>query len=209
MTVQEETFRLLAREIHDEFGQVLTAMGAMVARVEKKLPASEDRSRADLREVREIAQRTLERARTMSQMLHPPVLDDYGLERSVEWYLGQFQRQSGIEVHYEKTGSGPLVRAEAAIHVYRIVQEALSNVARHAGVREAWVRAHYAPDRIQMEVEDHGGGMPATMRPGSIGLVAMRERAGLLQGKIEFSRPQAGGTRVELNVPLPAGREKP
>lgn len=83
ISVQEDVFRSLARELHDEFGQVLTAIGAMLQRTEKRIPADSG-GREEIREVREIANQTLERVRGMSQMLHPPMLDDYGLERSIE-----------------------------------------------------------------------------------------------------------------------------
>jgi signal transduction histidine kinase len=200
--VQEDVFRSLAREIHDEFGQVLTAMGMMLGRAEGRLEPGSGETGAQIREVREIAQRTLERARTMSQMLHPPVLDDYGLEKSIEWYLAQFERQSGLSVHYQKSGASPLISEHVAIHVYRILQEALNNVLRHAGVEEVWVRAAYQPDGLRLEIEDRGTGMPAQPQTRGFGVIAMRERAGLLGGAVSFLRPQPGGTLVCLQVPF-------
>jgi signal transduction histidine kinase len=199
--VQEEIFRTLARELHDEFGQVLTALGMMLQRVERRLP-QDSAERGDLHEVRQIANQTLDRVRGMSQMLHPPVLDDYGLEKSIEWYLGQFQKQTGLTVHYEKIGVAPWIGDNIAIHVYRILQESLNNVARHAKVGEAWVRVSYAPDSMEMNVEDRGVGLPANPRETGLGMIGMRERAELLRGRIEFERPADGGTRVHLQVPL-------
>jgi signal transduction histidine kinase len=203
ITVQEDVFRTLARELHDEFGQVLTALGMMLMRVERKLPEASP-ERADLLEVRQIANQTLERVRGMSQMLHPPVLDDYGLEKSIEWYLGQFQKQTAVQVHYEKIGIGPWIGDKVAIHVYRILQEGLNNVVRHAKTGEAYVRVRYSPGRLQLEIEDHGPGLPAERGQRGIGLISMRERAELLGGSIEFQRPAEGGTRVLVNVPLSA-----
>jgi signal transduction histidine kinase len=204
ISVQEELFRTLARELHDEFGQVLTAMGVMLQRVSKRLP-EESPAREDLREVREIAHQTLEKVRGMSQMLHPPVLDDYGLERSIEWYTGKYAKQTGLTIHYEKIGIGPWIGDQIAIHMYRILQEALNNVVRHAGTREAWVRVRYEPHRMEMVVEDHGKGMSVAPESTGIGLIAMRERAALLNGSIEFSTPSGGGTRIAVSVPLNVG----
>lgn len=204
ISVQEELFGALARELHDEFGQVLTAMGVMLQRVAKRLPADAP-AQEDLREVREIAHQTLEKVRAMSQMLHPPVLDDYGLERSIEWYTDKYAKQTGITIHYEKIGIGPWIGDQIAIHVYRILQEALNNVVRHAETREAWVRVRYEPHRMELSVEDHGKGMPAQPNASGIGLIAMRERAGLLNGSILFTAPPGGGTRVTVQVPLSAG----
>ncbi|MBE7543255.1 MAG: sensor histidine kinase [Bryobacteraceae bacterium] len=203
ISVQEELFRALARELHDEFGQVLTAMGVMLQRASKRIPA-ESTAHEDIREVREIAHQTLEKVRAMSQMLHPPVLDDYGLERSIEWYTDKYAKQTGLTIHYEKIGIGPWIGDQIAIHMYRILQEALNNVVRHADTREAWVRVRYEPHRMEMVVEDHGKGMPAQPEASGIGMIAMRERTGLLNGDIDFSTPPAGGTRIAVRIPLTA-----
>lgn len=202
--VQEESYRSLAREIHDEFGQVLTAVGAMLARVEKKVPLESAAVRADVHEIREIAQHTLERARTLSQMLHPPVLDDYGLAQSIEWYLRQFEKQTGMKVAYSKTGGAFWIGEPVSVHVYRILQEALTNVVKHAGVDEVSVTAHYGPESLILVVEDRGAGIRPSTAHG-IGLIGMRERAELLGGAIEFVTPDAGGTRVIVRVPLDTG----
>lgn len=204
IAVQEEVFRTLARELHDDFGQVLTALGAMLQRAKRRIP-EDSPAQSDLKEIREVATTTLERVRLMSQMLHPPVLDDYGLEKSIEWYVKQFQKQSGLVVHYEKIGNGPWIGDQVAIHVYRILQEALNNVLRHAKTSEVWVRAEYSPSQLRLVVEDHGVGMPASQPRRGIGLISMRERAGLLAGVLEFANPTAGGVRVTLMVPLQSG----
>ncbi|MBI5084949.1 MAG: sensor histidine kinase [Acidobacteria bacterium] len=201
---QEDVFRTLARELHDEFGQVLTALGVMLQRVERKLAESSE-ERAGVHEVREIANQTLERVRGMSQMLHPPVLDDYGLEKSIEWYLEHFRKQTGLEVHYEKIGVGPWIGDRIAIHVYRILQEALNNVVRHARTSEVWVKAAYSSGRLVLEVRDRGAGLPARPAREGIGLIAMRERAELLGGEIVIESAADGGTRVLLSVPLGQG----
>jgi signal transduction histidine kinase len=204
ITVQEEVFRTLARELHDDFGQVLTALGAMLQRAKRRIP-EDSPAQSDLKEIREVTATTLERVRLMSQMLHPPVLDDHGLEKSIEWYVKQFQKQSGLDVHYEKIGNGPWIGDEVAIHVYRILQEALNNVLRHAKTPEVWVKAEYTPSQLHLVVEDHGVGMPGSQPRRGIGLISMRERAGMLGGMLEFATPAAGGVRVTLLVPLQSG----
>jgi signal transduction histidine kinase len=204
ITVQEETLHSLSRELHDEFGQVLTAIGAMLRRAEKRLPADSPFC-ADLREVREVAQATLEKTRNLSQLMHPSVLDDGGLEKAIDWYLPVFERQTGIKVRYEKKGDGPAVTDRVAIHVYRVLQEALNNLARHSGSTQAVVRLEFPPGRLNLEVEDRGAGMPEPRNGGGrkgIGMTAMRERAELLEGTFEVLRPGEGGTLVRLDVPL-------
>lgn len=204
ITVQEEVLRSISRELHDEFGQILTAIGTMLARAAKQdIPA---KFRESLQEVREVTQSTLEKTRSLYQSLHPAILDDGGLEQAVAWYLPVFEKQTGIHVEYQKTGASPVVADGVAIHVYRVLQEALNNLAKHSKSPVAAVRLGLAPDHLHLEVEDHGVGLPAEKASGrrGIGMVAMRERADLIRGKIEFLRRDEGGTVVVLDVPLSA-----
>jgi signal transduction histidine kinase len=199
IATQESTLRYISRELHDEFGQILTAMGAMLRRADTHAPEGSS-LRRDLQEVREIAQETLDRVRALSQSLHPVMLEEAGLETTLDWYVPTVERQSGIAISYEKQGAAFHVNNAAAVQIYRVVQEALNNVARHSGTKQAWLRLHFLPSTLEVEIEDHGVGFtPATVRTG-IGLVAMRERAELMGGRVEFSAPAAGGTRVHLRV---------
>ena len=204
ITVQEGVLKSVSRELHDEFGQIFTGIGAMLSRVGRKGIAPDSPVRADLTEIQEITQEALEKVRSLSQMLHPAVIDDYGLEKAIEWYVPMFQKQTGIEVAYHKEGTGPTIKDESAIHVYRILQEALNNVARHSGSKSAAVRVHYAPDLLRLEVEDDGKGLVARLpedRTG-LGLVAMRERAELAHGRLKLESVPQGGTLVSLEVPI-------
>jgi signal transduction histidine kinase len=205
ITVQEEILHSMSRELHDEFGQILTAIGAMLRRAEKKGLPPDSPFREELREAREVAQTTLDKIRSLSQVLHPTILDDGGLEKAIDWYLPTFEKQTGIAVTYEKSGASPPIADRVAIHIYRVLQEALNNVARHSQSQVAWVRVRFAPDRLHLEVEDRGVGMPprgdASLQKGT-GLIAMRERAELLGGSIEFLKPGEKGALVRLDVPL-------
>jgi signal transduction histidine kinase len=202
ITMQEETLRSVSRELHDEFGQVLTAVGAMLRRAEKQGLPEDSPLASHLLEVRQVVQETLDQVRRLSQVLHPVILEEAGLESALEWYLPQFEKQTGIKVRYERTGGATDLGRRLAVHVYRVVQEALNNVARHSGAPEALVRLRINDRRLELDVEDHGTGMPETMSRNGIGMVAMRERAELLRGTIAFSRPRQGGTLVRLTAPL-------
>ncbi len=204
ISTQESTLRHISRELHDEFGQVLTAIGAMLSRAGKQAPEGSP-LRADLQEVREIAQSTLNNIRGLSQALHPVLLEEAGLESTLDWYIPTVERQTGLRLHYEKSGQPFPVDTSAGVHIYRIVQEALNNVSRHAAASEAWVRLKFLPEALELEVEDRGKGFtaePATAAslPRGIGLVAMRERAELIGGRLNISRPPQGGTLVRLNI---------
>jgi len=197
---QESTLRHISRELHDDFGQILTAMGMMLGRARNQLPEG-SQLRADLLEVRETAQTTLDKVRSLSQALHPVTLEEGGLEQTIEWYLPVVERQTGIGISYEKSGTPFPAHGNAAVHVFRVLQEALNNVARHSGAKKAWVRLRFASDHLQLEVEDHGSGFSQNGARQGIGLVAMRERAELLGGGITIERPAEGGTLVRMSVP--------
>ena len=201
IATRESTLRHIARELHDEFGQVLTAMGSMLERSRKHAPEGSP-LKTDLREIAEVAQKMLTQVRSLSQTLHPSILEQAGLESTIDWYLSTVERQTGLSVSYERDGPGIVLDGTTAIHVYRVVQEALTNVARHSGAEEAWVRLRSKDGMIELDVEDHGKGTEVGGPRRGLGIVAMRERAEMLGGTIEFLKPPAGGTLVRLRVPI-------
>lgn len=200
ISIQENTFRYISRELHDDFGQILTAIGAMLHRTGKTIPAA-DPLRADLEEVRGIVQSSLDKIRTLSQVLHPMVLDDAGLEGALNLYLAGFEKQTGVHVRYQKDGGGQPLDRDVAIHVYRVAQEALNNVAKHSKSTEAEVRLRFRPEAMVLEVEDHGVGFGQQKERRGMGLTSMRERAELIHGTIEFLKHSGGGALVRLTVP--------
>jgi signal transduction histidine kinase len=197
---QESTLHHISRELHDEFGQVLTAIGTLLGRAGKQVPESSP-LHGELKEVREITQSTLNNIRSLSQALHPVLLEEAGLESTLDWYIPTVERQMGISLHYKKSGKAFEVESAAGVQIYRIAQEALNNVSRHAGVREAWIRLMYEPDALVLEIEDHGKGIEAQRNERGIGLVAMRERAELISGRIEYLPANGGGTLVRMSAP--------
>jgi signal transduction histidine kinase len=200
ISAQESTLRHISRELHDEFGQVLTAVGSMLRRAGKQVGEGTP-LHGDLKEVQEIAQATLNNIRTLSQALHPVLLEEAGLESTLDWYIPKVGRQAGIELHYEKSGNPFPVEPRAGVHIYRVLQEALNNVSRHSGARDAWVRLKYLANSLELEVEDHGSGFVAEKLQRGIGLVAMRERAELIGGKLAITPRTQGGTQVRLEIP--------
>jgi signal transduction histidine kinase len=200
ISTQESTLRYISRELHDEFGQILTAIGSMLRRAGTHAPEGSS-LRADLQEVLQTVQTTLESVRSLSQALHPVMLDEAGLESTLDWYIPTVERQTGIAISYEKQGEPFPVDGGAGVHIYRILQEGLNNVARHSEAKQAWVRLRFKPATLELEIEDHGAGIVERPNRRGIGLVAMRERSELMGGQIIFSRPAEGGTLVHLTVP--------
>jgi signal transduction histidine kinase len=207
ISTQESTLSYVSRELHDEFGQILTAIGAMLTRTAKR--GKDPELSQNLHEIRDVAQSALDKVRTLSQALHPVMLDESGLEQSLDWYLPTVERQTGVKISYEKSGEAFEVSRAAGVHIYRVVQEALNNVKRHSGAQRAWVRLRFLSDALEVEIEDHGRGLTTSNGSRGIGLVGMRERARLIGAELTFTQPSDGGTLVRLRVPRTVAYEAP
>ncbi|MBS1817311.1 MAG: sensor histidine kinase [Acidobacteria bacterium] len=198
---RESTLREIARELHDEFGQILTAIGSMLGRAARQAPDGSS-LRQDLREIAEVSQDALDNVRGLSQSLHPSILEELGLGSTVDWYMTTVERQLGLVVDYERSADLPPLDENVSIHVYRILQEALSNVARHSGVHDAAVRLFWDDGQLTLTVQDRGRGLAVDGGRRGLGLVTMRERAALVHGALELVSPPGGGTLVRLTIPV-------
>lgn len=215
--VQEETLRHVARDLHDEFGQILTAIGTMLGRTHRRAasgaPAADPALIQDLQEVQRIVHDTLQTVRDQSQMFRPAILDDFGLEQTLEWFIKQFSRQTGIQVDFDLDLGDVSMLPEEAIHLYRIVQEALNNVARHAKAHEATVVLRESQGELNLEVRDRGVGFQSSAGNGrspgdGVGLMGMRERAEHLNGSLSIQSAPGEGTVVRVRVPLKSEAKK-
>ena len=210
--VQEDTLRQVSRDLHDEFGQILTGIGLMLRRAGQRA-SSDPALVAQLEEVKQVAAETLQRIREQSQMFRPAVLDDFGLEQTLEWLAGVFEKQSAMPVHFRWDRAETALPPEVSIHIYRVVQEALNNVTRHSKASEAVVTVERRDNELHVEVRDDGVGFDtsASARDG-LGLMGMRERAQHLHGDLTIRSQVAGpehGTVVRLRVPLAAMLSNP
>jgi len=206
--LQEDTLRQVARDLHDEFGQILTAIGIMLRRTGQKAPPGASSLVEDVQTVKGIVEETLQNIRDRSQMFRPAILDDFGLETALKWFVEQFSWQTGVRIHLETELSDSLFAPEDAIHVYRIVQEALSNVARHSRAREAWITLEERDRVLRLKIRDEGVGFktggPMNRAGGEgIGLMGMRERAEHLGGTFTVRSAPQQGTIVMVSIPLP------
>ena len=204
ISVQEEVLRSVSRELHDEFGQILTAVGAMLARAEKKGLPPDSPFRTELTEVREITHNTLEKMRSLSQMLHPAVIDDYGLVKGLEWYVTVFEKQTGIATKLVVHGVQERITGPMAIHTFRIVQESLNNAAKHSGAKRAEVELEFGIKDLTVTIMDFGKGLRNAKDPEKkgLGLIAMRERAELVGGTLNIRSTPGAGTTVTMTMPL-------
>jgi signal transduction histidine kinase len=212
VTVQEEERRSLSRELHDEVGQALTAikMDVTVARRGvDALQTAESGARivSWLDDARSIAENTLQSVRDLSQFLHPSMLDDFGLPEALRSYLRTFSKRTGISAQFVQTGKEQRLPQATEVCLYRIVQEALTNVVRHSGARNAVVRLSQTNDGLEMTIDDDGQGidheisrLDASSARG-LGVIGMRERVQALGGTFALESRREGGTRVAVHLP--------
>jgi len=205
--VQEETLRQVARDLHDEFGQILTAIGVMLGRAGQKGLDKDSVFVQDVQKVKKIVEDTLQTVRDSSQIFRPAILDDFGLEQTLRWFSLQFSRQTGVTVHFQSEMIDSFFPGEDAVHLYRIVQEALNNIARHSKAQEAWVILKETSGELSLEVRDNGVGFDLAgeiIRASGegLGLMGMRERAEHLKGSFSINSAPHQGTVVQVRIPL-------
>jgi two-component system sensor histidine kinase UhpB len=197
LAAQERERARIARELHDEVGQMLTAIALRAERAAAE-PASEQREA--LLEISQTALGSLEDVRRIGRELRPEVLDDLGLINAVIALCGRVDRQRGLRVRRSLDWQLPELAPEVELVIYRVAQEALTNVLRHSNANEVVVALSQADDAVVLEIRDDGRGL----QPGAKerGLRGMRERAMVINASLEVDGRPDGGTRVSLRVPV-------
>ena len=203
LEAREEEKTSIARELHDELGQLLTALKMDLGWLRERTPV-EGEIHSRMKEMSELLDRTVSSTRRISADLRPLMLDDLGLGDAAGWLVDDFARRSGVACRIDLPAELPEVSKAVGTAVYRSLQESLTNIARHAGAKNAWVLIGAGNGSIQLEVEDDGRGFaPEDLaKSRSLGLKGMRERIAFLGGSLEVARAPRGGTRLKLSVPL-------
>lgn len=209
LNAEESERKRISQELHDELGQVLTAMRINLAALEKDLATSlAPSSRERLAETSALADQMLAHVRELSHDLRPTMLDELGLAPTLRWYANRFARRLGIEIELEAVGFEGRLAAEIETVVYRIVQEAFTNIARHAQASRVHLRLAQTGSRVTTVIEDDGVGFDVTQRlasdaPGmGVGLFRMRERVTLRGGTFSIQSRPGTGTRLAVELPL-------
>ena len=208
-SLQEEERTHLAREIHDHLGQLLTALNLDLRLVERRAASVSDPTlRAALQgkitSARTLADETITSVQKIATELRPAILDRLGLEAAVESEIQAFQSRTGIDCQWGLPSTPVALAPDQATAVFRVFQEILTNVARHAQASSLAVRMTHQNERLFLQVDDDGIGI----QPGdianaaSLGLLGMKERVALQGGEITFERNSPRGTRVALHIPL-------
>jgi two-component system sensor histidine kinase UhpB len=209
--IREEERTRIAREIHDQLGQALTALKMDLAWLAKKLPARPAALRPKLRDMEGVIDATMDAMHRIVAELRPGVLDDLGLPAAIRWLAADFQERTDIRCAVSVTGAEPSLETGQATAVFRILQEALTNVARHARARHVDIRFHVVPGALELVVADDGRGITTdeVQNRRTLGLLGIRERALTWHGHVVVRGEPGRGTTVRVFMPIvpaaPAG----
>jgi two-component system sensor histidine kinase UhpB len=208
---QEQERQRIARELHDETSQVLTSLLISLTLLEESVETQEARER--IADTRTLAHSTLRAIRNLSIDLRPSALDDLGLLPALRWYVKEYQKKCSIEVEFHATGFKERLPAEMETALYRIVQECLTNTAKHANASKVTIMLKEGKESVRARITDNGQGFDyeALLKtPGQergLGLAGMQERAVLLDGVLNIHATPEQGTIIEVSIPLPSVRD--
>jgi signal transduction histidine kinase len=208
VAAQESERQRMARDLHDETGQALTAIGLGLRGLESRLGQNPEQAALTLQELQTLTAESLKELQRLMADLRPSHLDDLGLAAALRWYGGKIEERYPLKVKVEISGSEPQVEDAAKISTFRIIQEALNNVVRHAEAKTASVSLDFAEKGMQVRIRDDGCGfdlgrlqaLQSSSRP-ALGLAGMRERAALLGGAVTIQSTPGAGTVIEAFVP--------
>jgi signal transduction histidine kinase len=198
--VQESERRAVARELHDEIGQALTGLKLSLRLAARNSQVFQER----LREPLCIIEDLMDRVRRMSLNLRPQLLDDLGLLIALEWHFKRYCRQTGLQVRFENTGLMERLPPQLETAIYRVIQEALTNAAKHADATEIKVRLSRENGGVTVQVQDNGRGFARGTKASSLtgGVSGMRERAELLGGTFSLQTAAGEGTQIRMTLPV-------
>ncbi len=207
LQLQDEERRRIARELHDSIGQMLAALSMNLSGVRTDVDRL-TKTMAALTDSEDLVQEMSKEVRTISHLLHPPLLDEAGLGSALSWYVDGFAQRSKIRVDLDCPNDFARLPREMETAIFRLVQECLTNIHRHSGSATARIRVHHAENEIVVEVEDQGKGIPREkldqMAAGGVpgvGITGMRERVRQLGGKLEIVSSDAG-TKIVARLPV-------
>lgn len=206
-SVREDERTRLAREVHDELGQALTGLKMDLSWLEKRFPKEPEEAAGRMKSMFRLVDATIQSVRRISSALRPQVLDDVGLIGTLKWQAREFQVRTGIRCKVDLPAEDLALDPAQSTAAFRILQEALANVARHAGATRVDISLRVDTDHFILKIVDNGRGVSeADLRnPKSLGLLGIRERAFLLGGKVDIEGKGGKGTMVSLSIPHRSG----
>ena len=210
LQLQDEERRRIARDLHDITGQKLAVQSMLLGRLDKASTGVDEEWHRVLAECKTLTGQLVDEIRTVSYLLHPPLLDELGLASAVQWYTEGFSRRTGIVTEADISANLPRLPPDVEVTLFRIVQESLTNVHRYSGSQKAYVHVKSTGDQITVEVGDYGRGMRpemlnpmhGTVAPIGVGIQGMTERMRQLLGKLEITSRANEGTVVTATLPI-------
>jgi signal transduction histidine kinase len=205
MNIQQDEHRYIARELHDEFGQCLAGINAVTTSIQQTATAQCPELVPEIKNISSISRHMMDILRNMLIRLRPVDIDDLGLNSSLEKLIASWNTRSKGQTHYTLLlmGDTNKLAEPLPVNIYRIVQECLTNIAKHANARHASVQLHHVDHKIQLDINDDG---VATMtdfeNPSGIGLLGIRERVTALGGELNLSPLQKGGLSIAISIPV-------
>ena len=208
LQLQDEARRRIARDLHDSTGQDLVALATMLGQLRFSIPSGNRKSRRLLSECQALADRCIREVRTLSYLLHPPVLDQAGLVDAIREYVGGFVKRSEIRVELELSPNLGRMARDIELALFRVVQESLSNIQRHSGSQQARIRIDRTSD-LTLEISDRGRGVSDAVTRGKeerrlemgVGIPSMQERVKLVGGRLDIAS-SSHGTTIRVTIPL-------
>lgn len=211
LELRDEERRRIARDLHDVTGQKLALQCITLSRTMRLLsPTADQETKDSIAKCLELTNQITEEIRTLSYLLHPPLLDELGLPSAVKWYTQGFQERTGIRVDVDIASDFPRLRPDAEVALFRVVQESLANVHKYSGSPTAYVRIRRDPDSFRVEIGDSGKGMQLekTKAPRvevarlGVGIHGMRQRILQFSGRLEILSSPGKGTVVQAFLPI-------
>lgn len=209
VATQEEERKKLSRELHDHVGQVLTALRMELGRIDRLRAPGDDLLTKAVAECRQLVDNMVRTVRDLALGLRPSMLDDFGLQPALEWHVRDFTRRFGLPVELQVSGALETLPDSHRTCVYRVIQEALTNCARHAAATRVTVRVNGGTDALEVAIADNGVGLHPDRRRHGLGLRGMEERVRDLGGAMMVNTSGAAGTTVVIRLPVPAAAEAP
>ncbi len=209
LRLQDEERRRIATDLHDSTGQDLVALATTLSQLRASIPSSGRKLRKLASQCQALADQCIREVRTLSYLLHPPMLDEAGLEDAIRHYAGGFTERTGIEVELEIPRRFGRMKPDAEMALFRVVQESLTNIQRHSGSPRAKIRIDRGPGRVTLEISDKGSGISGNQRRRNgrlsfglgVGIPSMHERVKLIGGRLDIES-SSSGTTVRATVPV-------
>lgn len=203
-SVREEERTSLARDIHDELGQALTALKIDLSWLSRRFPADQKSLLEKTSSMSKLVDMTIQKVKRISTELRPGLLDDFGLVAAIEWQAGEFQKLTGIRTEISPKLKDIVLDRDRSTVLFRIFQELLTNIARHADATKVKLSLVEEADKIVLMVKDNGRGITREQlsNPRSFGLLGMRERVHFWQGELKISGAPGKGTTAVASIPL-------